>query len=158
MPNERFVVLAIDDDDNVRELVVDALRFDAADYGVSFEPYSASDLDEAAKLVRERGIVPDLFIIDVDFSLVGGGEKDGVEEILPVIKALTSNNVSFARSKIVIYSGQFSDEETEVLARRAIRGGASAFWAKEDVTNVRTLIPKILPILRESASDEGDLG
>ena len=95
MNGEGRIAIVIDDEPNIKELVVAYLEED------NFDVYSASSGEEGLKLIRERN--PAIIIIDIHM-----GEVNGMD----VVKTIKEENFE---TKIIVMSAKFIEGETNFI-------------------------------------------
>lgn len=95
MNGEGRIAIVIDDEPNIKELVVAYLEED------NFDVYSASSGEEGLKLIRERN--PAIIIIDIHMGKVNG---------MDVVKTIKEEKFE---TKIIVMSAKFIEGKTNFI-------------------------------------------
>ena len=153
LEKDSFRVLVVDDDREQRMMLEDSLTFyGPRHFSAKFEVMTLNS-DKALEAFTDDGVgkfAPDLVIVDQNFTEVGGRRDDGIEKIVPrlrAMKGMTDEYPEFSEIKIVLYSANIGDHEVDDLRRKAMLAGADDFWFKDQVLDPKSLIENCLHVL-----------
>lgn len=126
-------VVIVDDDIGVTGPVADQLRTRGHRLtGVRFVVREADSLEYLKQFLEiDRGFIPDIFLVDVNFEKTGGAVNEGVDRILPFLTSLKTLDDAYAGIRTVVYTANTDEQTFGDVRRQSILGHADEIWAKE---------------------------